>query len=580
MASPARIITLNIGSQTVGLADFRAASSGGVSLNGYKLVDLGPDIGAESLRGAHVQAAVAEAMQALGVKGGAANYSVSAQSVFTRFVKLPVVAEDKVDQIIQFEAQQNVPFPIHEVVWDYQLVGVGAEDKMEVVLVAIKADLLDGMNSAVEANHLKTGVVDVAPMALYNAFRYNYSDLSGCTLLIDIGARTTNLIFIESGKVFSRSIPIGGGTITAAVVKEFSVAAVLAEEKKKADAFVGLGGAYAEPSDPEVARLSKITRNTMIRLHAEITRSISFYRAQQQGAQPVRILLCGGTASLPYMREFFSEKLQIPIEFFNPLRNVPLTSSVVPEQAMKEAHLLGELVGLSLRNVHDCPMELNLRPASVSQARKIESKRPYLILSGLCILLSIAGWWVYFKHAAEIKREVVQQLQERVTGLQGFENRFKKVRGEIKDLEQTSQPFIQATEERQYWAALLEDLHSRLPELYIWITQGEPVWIVGDKVHPVTPEAVLKGVAAPVGAQKPGSPAAPPSKPVINGIRIRGLYLDNPRQAQVVDTFVANLSQSTLFEKPEVTRRSQPTGTEWAYEYEILVRLKKPLDLP
>ena len=109
-----------------------------------------------------------------------------------------------------FEAQQNVPFPIDEVVWDYQLVGGGTEEQIQVVLVAIKADLLEGINAAVESAGLEPLLVDVATMALYNAFRYNYSELSGCSLLVDIGARTTNLLFIEPGKIFSRSIPIGG----------------------------------------------------------------------------------------------------------------------------------------------------------------------------------------------------------------------------------------------------------------------------------------------------------------------------------------------------------------------------------
>ena len=134
------------------------------------------------------------------------------------------------------------------------------------------------------------------PMALYNAFRYNYSELTGCSLIIDIGARTTNLIFVETKKVFSRSIPTGGNTITAAIAKDFNEAFGAAEERKKRDGFVSLGGSYADPEDPDAARVSKITRNTMTRLHAEITRSVSFYRSQQGGAQPARVFLAGGTA--------------------------------------------------------------------------------------------------------------------------------------------------------------------------------------------------------------------------------------------------------------------------------------------
>ena len=101
-----------------------------------------------------------------------------------------------------------------------------------------------------KAAGLQTMRVDVAPMALYNAFRFNYSELTGCSLLIDIGARTTNLLFIEPGKIFSRSIPIGGSSITAAIAKEFERAVGAAELRKKHDGFVSLGGAYAEASDP------------------------------------------------------------------------------------------------------------------------------------------------------------------------------------------------------------------------------------------------------------------------------------------------------------------------------------------
>ncbi len=107
----------------------------------------------------------------------------------------------------------------------------------------------------------------------------------------------------------------------------------------------------------------------MTRLHADISRSINFYRAQQGGSQPRRIFLCGGTANLPYLREFFAEKFQLPIEYFNPLRNVTLTSRVPVDEVVKNAHMLGEFVGLRLRSVNTCPMELNLRPASVRAAR-------------------------------------------------------------------------------------------------------------------------------------------------------------------------------------------------------------------
>jgi type IV pilus assembly protein PilM len=322
-----RILSLNLGSQTIALGEFRAQAGGGLVLQDYRFHETLADLGSEGMRYSHVGPVVRQALDELQINNGDVNYAVPGQSVFARFVKLPAVDEEKVERIIAFEAQQNVPFPIDEVVWDYQLVGAGADEQIQVVLVAIKADLLDEINAGVEGARLRTAVVDVAPMALYNAFRYNYSDLTGCSLLVDIGARTTNLLFIESARVFSRSVPIGGGSITSAIAREFDEPFAAAELRKKRDGFVSLGGAYAEPSDPDLARMSKIIRSTMTRLHAEVMRSISHYRSQQQGGAPERIFLCGGSASTPYMREFFQEKLQLPVSFFNPLRNVSVAES-------------------------------------------------------------------------------------------------------------------------------------------------------------------------------------------------------------------------------------------------------------
>src|ERR1700736_5430366 len=307
MAVATRILSLNLGSQTIALGEFRAQPNGGLVLHNYRLHETPVDTATEGMRYTHLAPTLRELLDQLEIKTTTnVNYAVPGQSVFARFVKLPSVEEEKIERIIAFEAQQNVPFPMDEVVWDYQLVGGGADEQIQVVLVAIKADLLDEINGAVEETGLRTAIVDVATMALYNAFRYNYSDLSGCSLLVDIGARTTNLFFIEPQKIFSRSIPIGGSSVTAAISKEFGEPFAAADLRKKRDGFVSLGGAYAEPSDPQVARVSKLMRSTMTRLHAEVMRSISHYRAQQQGSAPERLFLWGGTASTPYLRASFA----------------------------------------------------------------------------------------------------------------------------------------------------------------------------------------------------------------------------------------------------------------------------------
>src|SRR5436190_3645521 len=186
MPGVARIFTLNLGSQAISVADFRPQSGGGLVLRDYKRRDLVIENPGEPIRHAQITATIREVLKELGIKSGKVNYAVAGQSVFARFVKLPSVEEEKIDRIIAFEAQQNVPFPIDEVVWDYQLVGGGADEQLQVVLVAIKSDLLESMNAAVEAAGLRPSVVGVTTMGLYNAFRYNYPEVSEPSLIIDV----------------------------------------------------------------------------------------------------------------------------------------------------------------------------------------------------------------------------------------------------------------------------------------------------------------------------------------------------------------------------------------------------------
>ncbi|HXP34938.1 MAG TPA: type IV pilus assembly protein PilM [Chthoniobacterales bacterium] len=580
MATSARIISLNLGSQTIGLAEFQAQAQGGVVLQNYRLREVLIDPAGEGIRRTQTSATLREMRAELQIRHEAVNYAVSAQSVFARFVKLPAVEEEKIERIIAFEAQQNVPFPIDEVVWDYQLIGGGGEEQVQVMLVAIKSDLLDEMNAAVEETGLRTAIVDVATMALYNAFRYNYADLGGCSLLVDIGARTTNLLFIEPQRIFSRSIPVGGSSITVAIAKEFNEPFATAEFRKKRDGFVSLGGAYAEPADPEVARVSKLMRSTMTRLHAEVIRSISHYRAQQQGNAPERVFLCGGSASTPYMREFFREKLQVPIEFFNPLRNVTVAHSAPVNELTHSAHLLGELVGLALRSVGACPMELNLRPAIVVRRQELEKRRPFFAIAAAAVILALLGWGFYYTRAAQVARSGAEKIRNINAPMQAAEAKIEKLRKQATSLDALGAPLAAAINDRFFWTEILEDLNARLPKEDVWVTELIP--LTGGKSIDVDEKhaAEITPATAASRSTAKGQPAA-----AIDGILLRGLYLFNPKQQEVVADYFRNLVGSPFLNvdpnnQARVIKSTIPNNTDWAFPYELRLELRKPVKLP
>ena len=594
MAAQSRIFALNLGMQTITLAEFRANSRGALTLDAFRQEELIVDPAADATRPAQIEAAVSELRKAMRVAAKErANVSLPSQSVFARFVKLPGSTPGEVDSIIGFEAQQNVPFPIDEVIWDYQIMGESRDKIWDVALVAIKADQLEEINASVNKGGLRSLVIDLAPMALSNAFRYNYSDLNGCSLLIDIGARTTNLVFIEDKRVFSRSIPVGGSTISGAISKEFKREISVGEKLKIEKGLVGLGGNYAEPEDPIEARISKIVRSTMTRLHAEVARSISFYRQNQSGGAPVRAFLCGGTISLPYMVEFFSEKLQMPIEHFNPLRNVTVARQEVAAQLGGKAHMLGEVVGCALRFLGNAPIEINLRPHGLVREQNLAKRKPFLILAAGCLLLAPAAWWLYFSRGTSITQKMLDSVNADAGKLEAAAKRFDSLEAETKMLQETAEPLIVAITERASWAEILEELGAKLPPRFIWVTDikalsdGKP-YVQSAGPPPLTPTQKSDAPKQAGSAQKPG-PQSTEGQSKIDGLEVSGLYLANPpneKEARIIDEFVDQLQKSELFKIEEknkskvVIQRTTPDGQSWAYSYTIVLPLRNPISLP
>src|SRR5713101_4534347 len=379
MLNTKSFLAVDFGAGSLKLAEFEVNEAGGLRLRQYGLKSLGAEGAQESTR----EATILKAIQELFAEKpfGARNVNVCAPGfhVFSKFVKLPPVDASKVTQIIQYEAQQNVPCPLEEVVWDYQILGSAPSGELEVLLVAIKADIVEGLFRVTEKSGLQQQLADVSPAALCNSFRYNYGDLEDCTMLLDIGAKTSNLLFFEKGKVFSRSINLGANSITQDFTNESKLKFEAAEQIKIKEGFVSLGGAYEEPENPNQAAISKIARQFMTRLHIQVNQTMQFYRGQQGGSAPQRLFLSGGASIMPYTAQFFAEKLNVPVEFFNPLRNVQIDPAINLEELARCAHSLGEVVGLGLRNLAHCPVELNLMPESTLRWQAFTPQNTYFI---------------------------------------------------------------------------------------------------------------------------------------------------------------------------------------------------------
>jgi type IV pilus assembly protein PilM len=462
MLNTKSFLSVDFGAGSLKLAEFEVNEAGVLGLKQYAVRPLGLEGSQDAKREAVVLKALQEILAERGIKGAPVNVCAPGFHVFSKFVKLPPVDPGKVTQIIQYEAQQNVPFPLSEVVWDYQILGTAAGGELEVLLVAVKSDIVEGLFKTVESAGLKLQLCDASPAALCNAFRYNYGELDDCSMLLDIGAKTSNLLFFEKGKVFARSINLGANAITTDFATEAKLKFDQAERIKIAEGFVSLGGAYEEPENPHQAAISKIARNFMTRLHIQVNQTLQFYRGQQGGSAPARVYLAGGASIMPYTAQFFAEKLNVPVEYFNPFRRIQIDPGINLEELSPVAHALGEVVGLGLRNLATCPIELNLMPASTLRWQSFNQKKPYFIATLASLVAMAFALGLFFDRLTRVKEERAAALAPTLSQMQSAEQRFKKAHGDLKRAQTQLDETTDWLAERHRWLQITRDLRASL----------------------------------------------------------------------------------------------------------------------
>ncbi|MDF1849432.1 MAG: pilus assembly protein PilM [Verrucomicrobiales bacterium] len=531
-----RLIVFNIGSQQVTGAVFSKTAGGGLRMDRLERRDFIGDPSDDSNRQAQTGAALKEIVSGLKVKGAKTHYVVSSFPVLMKFASLPALDGEQVDQIVEFEAQQQVPYPINEVVWGYQLMGDPDDIEVEVVLAAVKSDEINEIDAIVEESGLKSLGAEVAPVSLYNSLAFNYADIEDCMLLVDIGARTTDMIFREGNKVFIRTVKIGGGDLTRAIAKEFGSEFVEADLKKINDGFVSLGGAYADHEDPEIAAISKVLRNSLTRLHSEIMRTITFYRSQQGGSAPAFILLSGATAALPFIREFFAEKLSLPVDYFNAVRNVTVAPSADQELVSSNAHTLGELVGSALAQSGEVPIRLDLVPESAQKAKDLNQRKPALVLAVATLALFLGALGFFFSKGAEVSEAKANEIEKKADALGKYNKEIEDLKAEMARIDAQKNPYVEAIRHRVYWVQVFNYLSSRMEGDDLYLTLLEPL----ADGQPVIEDENSLLAAVPAGTEA-----------IIDSFLMQGLWRENSSGSEVVYDFFERLQADSKDENAQ-----------------------------
>lgn len=212
--------------------------------------------------------------------------------------------------------------------------------------------------------------------------------------------------------------------------------------------------------------MSKVIRNALSRIHSDIVRRISAYRQQQGGSAPTIAYLAGSGANLPYMKEVIEETAGSGRNMFQPAEERFLGPKVDVERISQEAHLLGELVGLALREMA-CPMELDLAPKSVQARHDVSNRKPFLDSGAAALFATLLAVWVYNNSVASSFDKQRSVVETKIGKLASFDRVIKDSEKREEEFKSRADHLATAIVDQKYGWGMFDTLNSLLRRQYL-----------------------------------------------------------------------------------------------------------------
>ncbi len=327
------------------------------------------------------------------LKGDAVAISVPGQSALARFIQLPPVQSNKLHEIVKYEARQQIPFALEDVIWDYQPLGAGAEEggfllDAEVGLFAMKRDQVQAQLRPYQNAKVEVELVQIAPLALYNVLSLdelgirrgeNAEPGDEYYIVLDMGCDNTTLMVSNGYKIWIRNVPIGGNHFTRALTKEMKLSFAKAEHLKC--------NATKSPDPRAVFQALRPVFNDYV---AEIQRSIGYFSSVNRSAKVMKVIGLGNGFKLAGLQKFLQQNLQYPVERPDTYRQ--LSGDSVVSSPMFSENLLSFAVpyGLALQGLELTRIRTSLLPPEIAAARRIRKKKPWAVAAAAVLLLGFA----------------------------------------------------------------------------------------------------------------------------------------------------------------------------------------------
>jgi type IV pilus assembly protein PilM len=416
--------------------------------------------------------------------------SVAGQSGLARFVKLPPVEEKKIPDIVRFEAKQQIPFPLEEVVWDYQKISGGevVENfamETEVGLFAMKREMISRYMGQFNAVNIECHVVQMAPLALTNFATYEIlkkggpdapgADAAGeddtprgkkrCSVVLDIGTDSSNLIITDGGKIiWQRPIPLGGSNFTRALTKEMKLTFAKAEHLKRNAA-----------KSPDLAQILKALRPVLQDFVGEVQRSLGYFTNTHRDAHVGYMIGLGSAFRLPGLQKYMAEKLSLDVR--KPTGFDRMAGDQVKNDPVFTENLLTFPIayGLALQGANQLAdrkdygrINTNLLPQEIRVDRMIRAKKPWAAAAAAALLMGTGG--LAFGYAMKYSavndpslKKAIEEADTQVKAAAGQASTKATADGEIQKIQTDVKAVIAGNDERLNFARVYEVINAALP---------------------------------------------------------------------------------------------------------------------
>ena len=394
-----------------------------------------------------------------------AGFAIPGHVALSKYLKIPQSSSGKKERTIAFEARQNIPYPFEEVTWGYCVVEQDDLD-FDVLIGAARTEVVEALRRYSEEARLSMQTIQPSTTGLVNGFRFNYPELEGCSLLVSVGSKSTELVYIDKRRFHSRSIPFGGQSLSVDIAE--SLGRPVAEgERVKLAAIAG-----ADIDGSERLAFQSASRSFTARLLAEIARTGAVIQRQGFSFASTRCFVTGGGSVLPGLESELSRTLKLETAAFDPLRKLQITNDALRERLQPWAPFLSDAIGLGLGRFLPDAANVDLTPRSLVWQRRFRRQQPFYLIAGL-VACSAVGLSI-FNAALEMRtyRQEMENLEVQIRPLSRLNQDIYSRLDQINKVKEVIEKAHVAVEARSSWVSLLNDLQGRLIAVEdVWLDQ-------------------------------------------------------------------------------------------------------------